>query len=71
MPTIPKYMRALLFFGVIIFLIEMADSIMAYVAPIFLERGVKNSFYMGLILSSSSVAGLICDAIFPSIFWQS
>jgi len=68
MPTIPKYMRALLFFGVIIFLIEMADSIMAYVAPIFLERGVKNSFYMGLILSSSSVAGLICDAIFPSIF---
>jgi len=68
MPVIPKYMRALLFFCVIIFLVEMADSIMAYVAPIFLENGVKNSFYMGIILSSSSVAGLVCDAIFPSLF---
>lgn len=67
-PVVPKYFRALLFFCVIIFFLEMADSIMAYVAPIFLENGVQNSFYMGIILSSSSVAGLLCDAIFPSIF---
>lgn len=67
-PVVPKYFRALLFFCLIIFFLEMADSIMAYVAPIFLENGVQNSFYMGIILSSSSVAGLLCDAIFPSIF---
>ena len=46
----------------------MADSIMAYVAPVFIENGVQNAFYMGIIFSSSSMVGLICDAIFPSIF---
>ena len=61
-------MGALLFFSVIIFMIEMADSIMSYVSPIFLENGVQSSFYMGIILSSSSVVGLLCDALFPSIF---
>lgn len=68
LPAIPPYLSALLFYSFIILLIEMADSVMAYVAPIFLENGVKNSFYMGIILSSSSVVGLFCDAIFPSVF---
>lgn len=58
----------LLSFAVISFLISFADAIMSYIAPIFIEAQVHNTFIMGLIFAFSSVVGMICDIVFPKLF---
>jgi MFS family permease len=58
----------LLFYGVIIFLIYLADGIMSYVAPILIEAHVSNTLLMGFIISSSSLVGITCDFFFPELF---
>lgn len=67
-PHLPVYLLALLFYAVIIFVVQLADGIMSYIAPVYIEENVGNPLIMGLILSSSSVAGLICDTLFPNLF---
>ncbi len=65
---IPTYMIALLFYAVIIFFVQLSDGIMSYIAPVFIEDKVQNPLIMGAILSSSSIFGIICDALFPNLF---
>ena len=50
------------------FIIQLSDGIMSYVAPVFVEDVVHNPLIMGLVLSSSSVFGIVCDFVFPNVF---
>lgn len=65
---VPPYLLALLFYSTIMFVVQLSDGVMSYVTPIFIEQTVNNPLIMGLILSSSSVFGIVCDMLFPSIF---
>lgn len=58
--------RVTLFLGPI-FLIFLADATMAYTYPIITERLLLSNTLLGLIMGSSSVAGVICDLIFPGL----
>lgn len=49
------------------FLIIIADGTMSYVFPIVVEQNLKSNTMMGIIMSLSSVTGLVCDFIFPSL----
>lgn len=55
------------FFGAILFLIGIGDAIMSYVAPVIVEEHLNGTFIMGLVLSFSSVVGLVCDFIFSEM----
>lgn len=48
-------------YGLVIFLIALADATMAYSTPVFIESIIHNPFYMGLILSTSSLVGFLAD----------
>ncbi|MCA9379824.1 MFS transporter [Candidatus Dojkabacteria bacterium] len=54
-------------FFVAFFLISIADGTMGYVFPIVVEQSVGSNTAMGIIMALSSVTGLICDFIFPSL----
>ena len=43
---------------------------MSYVSPVYIEAHVQNSTSMGLVISASSVIGILCDFIFARIFKQ-
>lgn len=59
--------RAFLVFLISFFLIRTADNILTYVFPIVVESSVGSNTIMGLIMALSSVAGLVCDFVFPSL----
>lgn len=50
----------------IIFFISFSDSLLSYLTPIFLEKHLGNSMMMGIILSTSSCAGLLFDFVVGS-----
>lgn len=54
-------------FFVVFFIILIADGILAYIFPIVVEQSVGSNTLMGLIMALSSIAGLICDFVFPSL----
>lgn len=58
----------LIIFSLIMFFISLADGIMSYVAPVYIEKFVSNSFIMGLIISFSSLVGIVCDFLFSKWF---
>jgi MFS family permease len=53
--------------SLILFFVFLADAILAYWVPNFLEGVVENTASVGLIISSSSVVGLLADLILPQI----
>ncbi|MEP7166739.1 MAG: MFS transporter [Candidatus Woesebacteria bacterium] len=59
-----------LFFVVVIAIVDMADAAMGYISPIYLEKITGSSTEMGLILATSSTAGIICDFLFAKYFPQ-
>lgn len=54
-------------FYIAFFLMIIADGIMGYVFPIVVERDLGSNTLMGIIMALSSVTGLICDFVFPSL----
>jgi hypothetical protein len=58
----------LISFSLIIFLVSAGDAIMSYLSPVYIEKYVSSSFIMGLIMSFSSIIGLLCDILFPKYF---
>lgn len=48
-------------YAVIIFIWGLADAIMSYAAPVYLEELLQSPGKMGLLVSTSSLAGLIFD----------
>ncbi len=41
---------------------------MSYLSPVIIEQHVHSTFWMGVILSSSSAAGLLTDVLVPKLF---
>ncbi len=60
--------NTVLLFSYPIFFIYLADSTLSYIFPIAIENIVNSNTIMGLILSASSLVGLICDFLFPQLF---
>lgn len=50
------------------FCLFVADAIMAYFVPVFMKDRVGSALLMGIILSTSSVAGMISDFSFAQLF---
>ncbi len=59
---------ALVAFSSVIFLFLLGDAIMSYFVPVYLNRHLNNPFITGIILSTSSVIGLISDLILGEWF---
>ncbi len=55
-------------FVIPVFLILLADGIMAYVFPVLAEQKLNSNTQMGIIMAFSSVAGIVMDLIIPQIF---
>lgn len=57
-----------LLFAVVLSFVGVADSIMGYVAPLFIEQIVGNATLMGIVLATSSGAGVVVDFLFAKLF---
>ena len=53
--------------SLIMFFANLSDSILSYWAPNFIQGVFNDAFKMGLIISFSSVVGIIADITFPQI----
>jgi len=60
-PARSSIFTSLVVFSLVIFFITLADGIMAYMAPVTIEKKVHDTAYVGLILSISSFFGLFLD----------
>lgn len=56
-----------LVFTLPLFFIFLADSILSYVFPIVVEQKLNSNLLMGIVMSASSVVGVICDLAFPQL----
>lgn len=59
---------AFAFFSVTIVLFALGDGVFSYQIPLWLESVFHNVALVGLVMSTSSVIGLLCDLSFPTIF---
>lgn len=73
-PTRPfRFLRfsatsALINYSLVLFLIATADAIMSYSVPVFLKETLGSSFWMGIIIATSSIAGVVADIILGEWF---
>lgn len=51
-----------------LFFIFFADAILSYTFPIIAERYLGSNTLLGVVMALSSVAGITCDLLFPSLF---
>ncbi|MFC1653359.1 MFS transporter [Patescibacteria group bacterium] len=63
-PTIPR----LIGFSLVMFFITMADSVMSYVSPVYIESRVNNGTMMGILIGSSSFLGFFADLFIGKMF---
>ncbi len=56
------------FFVVTILLFALGDGVFSYQVPIWLESVFRDVALVGIVLSSSSLIGFLCDLIFPTLF---
>lgn len=63
-----EYRKIVLLFATMLFFIFVADGLMSYFVPVILEASSGSTFYMGLVMSSSSVAGLLSDFLIAKWF---
>lgn len=54
-------------FLTILFFLFLIDALLSYWIPNFIQNIYHNSFYMGLIVSSSSIVGLVFDMVFSEV----
>ncbi len=58
----------LIYYCLVFFFVAVGDAIMSYLSPVYIQSLIKNTFLMGLIIATSSVAGFCCDFLFARIF---
>lgn len=56
-----------LIFTLPLFFIFLADSILSYIFPIVVEQKLNSNLLMGIVMSASSVVGVICDLSFSQL----
>lgn len=54
-------------FSLILFFILLADALLSYWVPNFLQDSLQSAFTMGLVMSFSSVVGFAADLMFPQV----
>ncbi len=54
-------------FSLVLFFLFLGDAILSFWVPNLLEDAMGSSFVMGLVMSFSSVVGLVMDLIFPQL----
>lgn len=59
---------SLFYYSVIVLFVYLADSIMSYVTPGFLEEGLSSTALMGIVFATSSLVGFIVDFLLGEIF---
>lgn len=59
--ALPNHVKYIVNYGVLLFLISLGDAIMSYYSPVYIERSLSSGFLMGLIISTSSIAGVVTD----------
>ena len=57
-----------LIFCSIIFFYYLADGIVSYINPVYMEGHLPSPAVMGTVMSFSSLVGFVCDLIFPKLF---
>ncbi|VVB74198.1 Major Facilitator Superfamily protein [Candidatus Tiddalikarchaeum anstoanum] len=50
-----------------LFFVFFSDAILSYWVPGFIQDTLGNAFFMGLVLSFSSIIGLLADLLFPQL----
>lgn len=58
----------LFYYCITILFVYLADSIMSYVTPSYLEDGLNSTTLMGIIFATSSAVGFIVDFLFGEMF---
>jgi MFS family permease len=56
-----------LIFTLPLFFIFLADSILSYIFPIVVEQKLNSNLLMGIVMSASSVIGVVCDLSFAQL----
>ena len=56
------------FYAFLIFLLGTGDAVMSFSSPLYIRQYVPNVQTMGLVISFSSVIGVICDFVFSKLF---
>lgn len=56
-----------LVFTLPLFFIFLADSILSYIFPIIVEQKLNSNLLMGIVISASSLIGVVCDLAFPQL----
>lgn len=66
--VLERSIASLLFYSLIIFLVRFGDAIMGYFSPVYISEHIGSPMLMGVIISSSSIVGLLCDLFFGEWF---
>jgi MFS family permease len=59
--------RRLLAYCTMLLFVFTADGVLSYWAPNFIQESLSRPLLMGLVMASSSVAGLVLDFVFPQL----
>lgn len=51
-----------------LFLIYLTDSTLGYILPLVIDNTVDSNTTVGVIIALSSIAGILCDLLFPVLF---
>ncbi len=65
--TVSGYWGRLIFICVMLFFVFLGDAIYSDWTPAFVQSSVKSPLVMGLVMSFSSLIGLLADLIFPQL----
>src|SRR5258708_7622579 len=63
-----RYRKQLFLFVVGLFFLLLADSVMVYAFPIIVQNQLGSNTLLGIVLSFSSVVGVVCDFLLPQVF---
>lgn len=67
----PKlFVSPMVIFAILMFFICLADALMSYISPIYIEKYSAGPFVMGLILSTSSIVGVFFDVFISQRQWR-
>lgn len=59
---------SLIAFSIVGFFVSLADAVVSYVSPVYMQVILNDSFLMGTIMASSSVVGLLADILIGEWF---
>jgi len=62
------FSNPLIFFSFVIFLVSTHDGIISYIAPVLINNKLNDTFLVGLILSISSIFGVLFDLLVSKFF---